>query len=62
MILYVRRVTRHGPRIEVEGNGPVLAMVAASLVEHGIMQSDLRIEQPTLEDVFLKITGYSAGD
>ena len=53
----VRKVTRHGPRVEVEGSGPVLALVAASLVEHGIVPTDLRIEQPTLEDVFLNITG-----
>jgi ABC-2 type transport system ATP-binding protein len=53
----VRSVTRHGPRVEVEGSGPVLALVAASLVAHGITPSDLRMEQPTLEDVFLAITG-----
>lgn len=58
----VSKVTKHGPRVEVEGNGPVLALVASSLVEHGIMPPDLRMEQPTLEDVFLKITGYSGGD
>jgi len=54
----VRSVTRHGPRVEVEGSGPVLALVAASLVAHGITPSDLRMEQPTLEDVFLAITGH----
>ena len=36
--------------------------VAAALVEHGITPSDLRVEQPTLEDVFLKLTGHSVGD
>ena len=54
----VRHVTRHGPRVEVEGSGPVLALVAASVVAHGIVPSDLRMEQPTLEDVFLAVTGY----
>lgn len=54
---HVALVTRHGPRVEVEGTGPVLALVAASLVEHGIMPADLRLEQSTLEDVFLSITG-----
>jgi ABC-2 type transport system ATP-binding protein len=54
----VRSVARHGPRVEVEGSGPVLALVAASLVAHGITPSDLRMEQPTLEDVFLTITGH----
>ncbi len=59
-IPHVRSVTRHGPRVEVEGTGPVLALVAASLVDHGIVPSDLRTEQPTLEDVFLNITGHGA--
>jgi ABC-2 type transport system ATP-binding protein len=59
-ISQVRRVIRHGPRVEVEGSGSVLALVAASLVAHGIMPSDLRMEQPTLEDVFLNITGHGA--
>lgn len=55
---YVEAVTRKGPRIEVKGSGPVLSLVAASLVEHGIIPSDLRMEQPTLEDVFLQLTGH----
>jgi len=55
----VTDIVRRGPRVEVTGNGPILALVAASLVEHGIIPSDLRLEQPTLEDVFLKITGHS---
>ena len=58
----VLRVIRKGPRVEVEGSGPVLALVAAALVEHGIVPADLRVEQPTLEDVFLKVTGHTAGD
>jgi ABC-2 type transport system ATP-binding protein len=58
----VLEVVRIGPRVEVSGSGPVLALVAAALVEHGIVPADLRVVQPTLEDVFLKLTGYSAGD
>jgi ABC-2 type transport system ATP-binding protein len=58
----VKKVTRQGWRVDVEGSGPVLALVAAALVEHGIVPSDLRVEQPTLEDVFLKVTGHAAGD
>jgi ABC-2 type transport system ATP-binding protein len=52
-------VSRHGPRVEVEGTGPVLARVAAALVERGILPTDLRQEQPSLEDVFLSITGHT---
>jgi ABC-2 type transport system ATP-binding protein len=58
----VKRVVRKGPRVEIEGNGPVLALVAFALVKHGITPSDLRVEQPTLEDIFLKLTGHSTGD
>jgi ABC-2 type transport system ATP-binding protein len=54
---HVHNFSRHGKRIEVEGDGPVLAMVAFELVKHGTLPLDLRKEQPTLEDVFLKITG-----
>jgi len=58
----VHRVDRRGPRVEVEGNGPVLALVASALVKHGITPADLRTEQPTLEDVFLKLTGHGVHD
>ena len=54
---HVKRVTKTGPRVEVQGDGPILTLVAAALVNHGITPSDLRTEQPSLEDVFLKITG-----
>lgn len=58
----VQRVSRSGPRVEVEGSGAVLAVVAATLAEHGIVPADLRLEQSTLEDVFLKITGSTVED
>lgn len=40
------------------GTGPVLVDVAAALVSHGIRPDDVRVEQPTLENVFLKVTGH----
>jgi ABC-2 type transport system ATP-binding protein len=55
----VRRVTRHGRQVEVEGTGAVLALVAAELVERGIVPVDLRAERPTLEDAFIALTGRS---
>ena len=55
--------------IMVHGNGanrddPTIGTldIAAALVEHGITPPDLRVEQPSLEDVFLKLTGHSVGD
>ncbi len=53
----VERVTRHGAEVEVEGTGPVLALVAAALVARGIVPDDLRVERPTVEDAFLALTG-----
>ena len=58
----VNKVTVTGKKVEVAGSGPVLALTAAALVEHGIVPADLHIEQPTLEDVFLKVTGHSVGE
>lgn len=55
----VEGITRHGQRVDVAGSGPVLARVAAALVEHGIVPVDLRVDQPTLEDVFLLLTERS---
>jgi ABC-2 type transport system ATP-binding protein len=52
----VKAVTRHGGRVEVKGTGPVLALVAAELVNRGIVPDDLRAEQPSLEDIFLSLT------
>jgi ABC-2 type transport system ATP-binding protein len=57
----VDKVERIGPCVTVYGKGAVLAYVAASLMEHGIAPPDLRVEQPSLEDVFLKLTGHSEG-
>ena len=56
----VSRVERSGPRVTVYGKGPVLALTAAALVSHGIVPADLCLEQPSLEDVFLNITGRAS--
>jgi ABC-2 type transport system ATP-binding protein len=55
-VAHVRAVRRRGERVEAEGTGPVLALVAAELVARGIVPDDLRVEQATLEDVFLRLT------
>lgn len=53
----VERVERHGTAVEVRGHGTVLPLVAAALVEHGLVPADLRVDQPTLEDAFLELVG-----
>lgn len=58
---HVSGVARHGPRVEVSGDGPLLAHLGAALIAHGMEPADLRLEQPTLEDVFLRITQAPGG-
>jgi ABC-2 type transport system ATP-binding protein len=53
----VKNVNVSDRRVEVTGTGPVLALTAVALSLHGIVPADLRVEQPNLEDVFLKLTG-----
>ena len=53
----VERSAGAGTSVSVRGHGPVLALVAAELVSHGIVPTDLRVERPTLEDAFLELTG-----
>jgi ABC-2 type transport system ATP-binding protein len=57
-ISQVKKVTRKGTTIEVEGIGSFVSLVAAKLVNHGIVPNDLRTRQPSLEQVFLTITGH----
>lgn len=53
----VRQITRYGERVEVQGTGTVVVQVCAKLAAHNIIPADVRVEQPTLEDAFLAITG-----
>jgi ABC-2 type transport system ATP-binding protein len=54
---HVRSIRQQGSQIEVEGEGPVFQHVAAALLQRGIEPDDLRVERPTLEEVFLQIVG-----
>lgn len=49
-------VTRDGAHVQVRGLGPLLAHVAAALVAHQIAPPDLRVEMPSLEDVYMHLT------
>jgi hypothetical protein len=52
----VTAVRRHGPEVEVVGDGPILAYVGAHLVAAGRPAPDLRLDRPTLEDRFIALT------
>ncbi|HNB51728.1 MAG TPA: ABC transporter ATP-binding protein [Anaerolineales bacterium] len=58
----VRTVDRVGHDVMVQGTGNLLVEVAAALGEMGLQAEDLRVEQPSLEDVFLNLTGRAYRD
>jgi ABC-2 type transport system ATP-binding protein len=55
----VDTVTVHGPRVEVLGAARTAVTVAAAIAARGIVPGDYRTHHPTLEDVFLALTGRS---
>ncbi|MEO3794838.1 ABC transporter ATP-binding protein [Nonomuraea sp. B10E15] len=53
----VRGVTRSGDQIVVTGSGNLAPTVTLALAQQQIVPGDLRIEQATLDDAFLALTG-----
>jgi ABC-2 type transport system ATP-binding protein len=53
----VREVVRRGPQVVVDGTENVVQAVVSTLAQHRIVASHLRIEQATLEDAFVALTG-----
>ncbi|MFI0419380.1 ABC transporter ATP-binding protein [Spongiactinospora sp. 9N601] len=53
----VTRVSMTGTRVEVSGNGDLLHAVTSVLARHQIVAADLRIDQPSLDDAFVVLTG-----
>ncbi|HEX5696315.1 MAG TPA: ABC transporter ATP-binding protein [Acidimicrobiia bacterium] len=53
---HVNEWEKQHDRVEVRGEGPVLAYVASALVDRGFAPIDLRQERASLEDVFLNLT------
>jgi ABC-2 type transport system ATP-binding protein len=57
---HVQSVEKHGQQITIRGHGDeLLTHVIRCLAEHRIEVIDFRTEVPTLEDVFLKLTGHT---
>jgi ABC-2 type transport system ATP-binding protein len=56
----VRRVERSGPVIVVTGTGGFIQAVTSVLARHHIVANDLRIDQPSLDDAYLSLTGRLA--
>jgi ABC-2 type transport system ATP-binding protein len=55
----VTDVTRHGSQVVVSGTGNLLQSVSARLASHDVVAEDLRVEQASLEDAFVSLTGRS---
>jgi len=56
----VTSVKAEADEVAVRGEGPVLARVAAALVARGYEPEDLRVDRPTMEDVYLELAGEGA--
>jgi ABC-2 type transport system ATP-binding protein len=52
-------VTRHGSQVLVTGTGNVLHAVTSVLARQQIIAADLRVEQATLDDAFVALTGHT---
>ncbi|WP_370325795.1 ATP-binding cassette domain-containing protein [Euzebya sp.] len=53
----VSDVARHGDRVEVLGTGGVIQAVLAALTRDGVVAEELRVDQPSLDDAFVALTG-----
>jgi ABC-2 type transport system ATP-binding protein len=51
----VESYEQQGDAVTVHGRGSVLAHVAAAVVARGQAPADLRVEMPTLEDVYMQL-------
>ncbi|MFI1992828.1 ABC transporter ATP-binding protein [Actinoplanes sp. NPDC020271] len=57
----VREVRHTGDRVEVVGTGNLLQAVSTVLAVHQIVANDLRLEQASLDDAFVRLTGRTHG-
>jgi ABC-2 type transport system ATP-binding protein len=55
----VREVLRHGSQFEVVGTGNLLHAVTSVLATRQIIAVDLRVEQASLDDAYVRLTGRS---
>ncbi|WP_031158318.1 ABC transporter ATP-binding protein [Streptosporangium roseum] len=53
----VTGVSRDGGQVEVTGTGDLLLAVTTAVAAAGVVPADLRVEQATLDDAFLALTG-----
>ncbi|MFI7021370.1 ABC transporter ATP-binding protein [Micromonospora sp. NPDC049900] len=58
----VSAVTRTGTQVVVTGTGELLHAVTSILARHRITAADLRVEQASLDDAFVELTGHRLTD
>ncbi|RIV37202.1 ABC transporter ATP-binding protein [Micromonospora radicis] len=58
----VTGVSRSGTQVVVTGTGDVLHAVTSVLARNQIIAADLRLEQGTLDDAFVELTGHRLAD
>jgi ABC-2 type transport system ATP-binding protein len=59
----VHSVIVDGTRLTIRGEGDdLVTAVIHCVADHGLRVTDFRTELPTLEDVFLKVTGHGIRD
>ena len=54
----VASVRRRGDLIEVSGGGELLTAVTTALAQRGVIPEQLRLEQASLDDAFVALTGH----
>jgi ABC-2 type transport system ATP-binding protein len=55
----VRDVSRSGPVVVVTGTGNLLHAVTSVLARHQVVAAELRIEQASLDDAYVALTGHA---
>jgi ABC-2 type transport system ATP-binding protein len=53
----VTRVSRSGRQLVVSGRGELVQAVMSYLAQRGVVAAELRMDQPSLEDAFVALTG-----
>ena len=58
----VNSVRHHGGQVEVAGTGNLLHAVSSVLATHQIIAAELRVDQASLDDAFVRLTGRTEGE
>lgn len=61
-VAVINDVEVRGNQVTVAGAGDLLQAVSTALVTHGVIATETRLRQPTLDDAFLTLTGYTFTD